>query len=472
MNRLYEQVAGCLPQEECELCGSASNRRYVRLSGEGGSFIGVEGKDLKENKAFIDLAGHFASEGLPVPRVLAVSGDGYAYLQEDLGDVMLSDLVAEAHGQGSLDSLLPLLQECMRMLARFQFDGGRRLDFGKCYPQPEFDRRMVLFDLNYFKYCMLKPSGLEFDENALQDDFEHFAEDLLKCTDYGNTFLYRDFQSRNVMIREGKPYFIDFQSGRKGPVYYDLASFVWQVRAAYPDNVKEILVETYLEALEEYAARVDRAVFIKELRMFRLLRMLQVLGAYGFRGVIEHKAKFITSLIPALRDLKAFLAEPFTDYPYLNETLSALVDLPQFALADAPGGQLEVKVYSFSYKKGIPEDYTGNGGGYVFDCRSIHNPGRYTQYKNLTGLDEPVIRFLEEDGEILRYMEHVKGVVDPHMETYLRRGFTNLSISFGCTGGQHRSVYCAEHLARHLAGKYPDARIHLIHRERGIDMIL
>lgn len=469
---LFRQVAGCPPRTECELGGSASNRRYVRLSAEDVSLIGVEGKDLKENKAFIDLSAHFASEGLPVPRVLAVSEDGYAYLQEDLGDVMLSDLVARAHSEGSFDQVLPLLQECMRMLARIQFDGGRNLDFSICYPQPAFDRRMVLFDLNYFKYCMLKPSGMEFDENALQDDFERFADDLTECTDYGDTFLYRDFQSRNVMVKDGKPYFIDFQSGRKGPVYYDLASFVWQVRAAYPDQVKDSLVETYLEALGEYAGHVDRAVFMKELRLFRLLRMLQVLGAYGFRGVIEHKAKFITSLMPALRDLKAFLSEPFTDYPYLNDTLSALVNLPQFAQDGLSDGKLEVKVYSFSFKKGIPEDYTGNGGGYVFDCRSIHNPGRYAQYRSLTGLDEPVIRFLEDDGEISGYIAHVEGIVDPHVETYLRRGFTNLSICFGCTGGQHRSVYCAEHVARHLAEKYPDACIHLIHRERGIDRML
>lgn len=465
-------MAGMPPESCAGIGGSASNRRYSRLSGGGKSFIGVEGQDLKENEAFIALSRHFRAEGLPVPEVLAVSGDKSAYLQEDLGDVMLSDLVEQAQREGDFEGLVPLLRECMRMLVRIQFEGGRNLDYSVCYPCPEFNRRMVMFDLNYFKYCMLKPSGMEFDENRLQDEMEHMADDLLSCTGYGNTFLYRDFQSRNVMVKDGKPYFIDFQSGRKGPVYYDLASFVWQVRAAYPEDVKTVLLDTYITELEKYTGKPDRDRFMKELRLFRLFRMLQVLGAYGFRGVIEHKAKFITSLIPALRDLKALISEPFAEYPYLNETLSALADLPRFSAKAADDGKLEVKVCSFSFRKGIPEDYTGNGGGFVFDCRGMHNPGRYEQYKMLTGMDAPVIKFLEDDGEILRFLQHAEGVVFPHVATFLRRGFTDLSVCFGCTGGRHRSVYCAEHMARHIAEEFPDARVRLIHREQGIDQIL
>ncbi len=276
------------PESCAAIAGSASNRRYARLSGGGKSFIGVEGLDLKENEAFISLARHFRAEGLPVPEVLAVSVDKSAYLQEDLGDVMLSDLVEKAHREGGFEGLVPLLRECMRMLARIQFEGGRNLDYSVCYPCPEFNRRMVMFDLNYFKYCMLKPSGMEFDENRLQDEMEHMADDLLSCTGYGNTFLYRDFQSRNVMVKDGKPYFIDFQSGRKGPVYYDLASFVWQVRAAYPEDVKTVLLDTYITELEKYTGKPDRDRFMKELRLFRLFRMLQVLGAYAFWVVFEH----------------------------------------------------------------------------------------------------------------------------------------------------------------------------------------
>ena len=253
-------------------------------------------------------------------------------------------------------------------------------------------------------------------------------------------------------------------------MYYDVASFVYHARAGYTDGQREKMLEAYLEALSEYMP-VDRKVFFSRLRLFVLFRLLQVLGAYGFRGWTEHKAAFMTSIPAALDELVRLLEEPFEEYPYLVETLGRMAALDRFRRSERAGG-LEVKVYSFSFKKGIPEDPSGNGGGYVFDCRSIHNPGRYEPYKKLTGRDEAVIRFLEDDGEILTFLDHVYGVVDPHVETFAGRGFTDLMVSFGCTGGQHRSVYCAEHLARHIAEKYPDVRVRLIHREQNIDTVL
>lgn len=356
-----------------------------------------------------------------------------------------------------------LLCLTMAALPKIQFEGAAGLDFSICYPQPSFDRRMILFDLNYFKYCFLKPSGLEFNEVMLQDDFERFADDLLE--DQTDTFMYRDFNARNVMVRDGEPYFIDFQGGRRGPIYYDVASFVWQARARYPEALKQRLVDSYMQALSEYSD-IPRETFGQRLRLFVLFRLLQVLGAYGFRGWMEHKANFVTSIPPAIESLRALIETPFEEYPYLMQTLKSMTELPRFASGVPNDGVLEVKVCSFSYKKGIPEDPTGNGGGYVFDCRSIHNPGRYEPYKKLTGKDEAVIRFLEDDGEISGFMEHVYGVVDPHVGTYRRRGFTSLMVSFGCTGGQHRSVYCAEHLAHHLHKQFPDIRVRLIHREQ------
>ena len=471
LTELYRDYFGNSPEWSSEICGSASSRKYFRLGDSEHSVVGVIGEDLKENAAFIALSDHFHSAGMPVPKVLAKSRDGRSYIQEDLGDLMLADLVDKARQSGDFNSLMPLLKQCMRSLAKLQFEGAAGLDFNVCYPLAAFDRRAVMFDLNYFKYCFLKPSGLEFDEMALQDDFESLSDDLLSCGNHGRTFLYRDFQSRNVMVRDGKPYFIDFQSGRRGPVYYDLASFVYQVRAAYPQYVKDALVDEYFKALKRFVPDVRRNDFDKDLRLFRLFRMMQVLGAYGFRGVIEHKSKFVTSLIPAVRMLGEFIQEPFEAYPYLTDTLRRLSALEKYRCDVSSDGVLEVKVYSFSYKKGIPEDWSGNGGGYVFDCRSIHNPGKYEQYKNLTGLDEPVIRFLEDDGEILEYLNHVYGMVDNHVRTFLGRGFTNLSVCFGCTGGQHRSVYCAEHTARHLAAAFPSTRIRLIHRERGLETL-
>ena len=464
LNILYRSRYGCPPVSATLLAGSASNRKYYRLSDGACSCIGVIGTDVRENNAFVTLADHLRAKGINVPEVYAVSGDGMAYIQEDLGGTVLFDMLAAARRSGEgMETVEELLCSTMRELPRIQFAGADGLDFSVCYPQPSFDLRMIMFDLNYFKYCFLKPSGLEFDEVLLQDEFEKFAADLLQ--DDMDTFMYRDFNARNVMVRDGEPYFIDFQGGRRGPVYYDVASFIWHARAAYPSELRERMLDSYMEALSEYMP-VDREAFMERLRLFVLFRLLQVLGAYGFRGLVEQKASFVTSIPAALAELNALGSDLSRKYPYMTGLVQALSGLQKFAPSSSADGVLEVKVCSFSFRKGVPHDSSGNGGGYVFDCRSIHNPGRYEQYRKLTGRDEPVIRFLEEDGEVTGFLEHAYGVVDPHVETFMRRGFTSLMVSFGCTGGQHRSVYCAEHMARHLAEKYPGIRITLTHREQ------
>ena len=443
------------------LTGSASNRQYFRLGDDQSSCIGVIGVNPDENRAFIAMAAHFRLKGIPVPEVYAASDDAVAYIQEDVGDVALFGMIGS---EASED----ILCRTVRHLPDIQFKGAEDFDFSICHPIRKFDRRLVLFDLNYFKYCFLKPSGLEFDENRLQDDFERLADDLTSVD--ADTFMYRDFQARNVMVGNGSPCFIDFQGGMQGPIYYDVASFIWHARAGYSEELKMKMLEAYLDALSAYVP-VDREEFIGTLRLFVLFRTMQILGAYGFRGLVEQKAAFVVNIPEALASLDSQLEMPFESYPYLDSVLRRLAALPRFARSQQDG-KLEVKVYSFSFKKGIPQDLSGNGGGYVFDCRSIHNPGRYEPYKKLTGRDKPVIDFLEEDGEITGFLEHVYGVVDPHVETFSSRGFTSLMVSFGCTGGQHRSVYCAEHLAHHLADKYPHVRVRLIHREQKIEEIL
>ncbi len=481
LEALYREYAGTEAERVSALAGSGSNRKYCRMEGASGgeepwAVMGVIGTDRQENEAFTSIAGHFRQKGIAVPEVLAVSGDRMRYLQEDLGNDVLGDRVeavnrrggfGQGEGDHAIQETVELLCRTMASLPKIQYEGACGLDFNICYPQPSFDRRMVMFDLNYFKYCFLKPSSLEFNEIRLQDDFEKLADALLK--EDTETFLYRDFNARNVMIKDGKPYFIDFQGGRRGPIYYDVASFVYQARAKYPQWLKNKLLESYLEALSHYRT-VDREDFDRKLNLFILFRTLQVLGAYGFRGLIEHKAKFVTPIPQAVANLKEQLHGIENEYPYLHEVLTAMTALPRFR-APEENGRLEVRVCSFSYKKGIPEDLSGNGGGYVFDCRSIHNPGRYEPYKKLTGRDKAVIDFLEDDGGIVGFLEHVYGVVDPHVDTYIKRGFTHLSVSFGCTGGQHRSVYCAEHLAHHLAEKFPGTIVRLIHREQGLEEI-
>jgi len=463
LQKLYIQYAGSSATDITELPSSGSNRRYFRLSGPE-NVIGVSGTSQEENLAFLYMASHFRKKGIPVPKIFATSEDSFYYLQEDLGDTLLFDAVEKGRRSCVFDeNERSLLHKTVSLLPSIQFKGAEGFDFNCCYPQPAFNERSILWDLNYFKYCFLKATGMDFQENLLEDDFRKMCNVLL--SDQTNTFMYRDFQSRNVMIKDNEPWFIDFQGGRKGPVYYDIASFLWQAKANYPEGLRNELQDVYLEALSEYIT-IDREHFFKQLRHFILFRTLQVLGAYGFRGYFEKKPHFIQSVPYAIDNLKQLLREGFSEYPYLSQVLRELVGLKQFS-DDINKRTLEVKIMSFAYKRGIPNDPSGNGGGFVFDCRAINNPGKYERYNHFTGLDEPVIRFLEDDGEITEFLDHVYDIVDASIQRYLDRGFTNLMVCFGCTGGQHRSVYSAQHLAEHLNHKF-GVKIDLVHREQNI----
>lgn len=477
LSKLFEQYTGEKPTNITKLKGAGSNRTYYRLSKNDTQVIGVVGESLIENKAFVELAKHFASKVLPTPKVYKHSDDYQYYIQEDLGDVSLFDYCAQGIETGIFpDKEKNMLFKTIAFLPCMQFDGGQGLDFSNCYPQPEFDRNTVLWDLNYFKYCFLKTTGIDFLEPQLEVDFQQLASDLLE--EKSDTFLYRDFHARNVMIKDNEPYFIDFQGGRKGPIYYDVASFVWQAKANYPSHLREELVAHYLKELQKYQP-TDELLFRNKLQLFVLFRTLQVLGAYGFRGYFEQKPHFLESIPFAINNLRDLLQHDFSNYPYLIELLQSLCDLPKFKSAthgvssSQPVSQqydntnLTVTINSFSYKKGIPEDESGNGGGYVFDCRGMHNPGRYEAYKQLTGLDKPVIDFLEKEGEIQGFLQSAYKLADAHIQDFLKRGFSHVMFSFGCTGGQHRSVYCAQHLAAYVADKY-GVKVKLNHREQTI----
>lgn len=466
LKQLYKTYTGHQADDITELPSSGSNRRYFRLSGHQ-TLIGVSGTSTEENSAFIYMARHFREKGLPVPEVYCWSEDKSFYLQEDLGDTLLFNAIEKGRKSSVFDEQeRTLLRQTINLLPAIQFIGADGFDFSQCYPQPEFNQRSILWDLNYFKYCFLKATGMEFQEDQLEDDFQKMSDVLLRSS--SATFMYRDFQSRNVMIKDGKPWLIDFQGGRKGPLYYDVASFLWQAKAKYPKDLRDELLKEYLQALQKYMP-VDEKYFYSQLRHFVLFRTLQVLGAYGFRGYFEKKPHFIQSVPFAIDNLRLLLREDYPEYPYLCTVLRELTGLKQFS-DDIQKRMLEVKVVSFAYKKGIPNDPTGNGGGFVFDCRAINNPGKYERYNHFTGLDEPVIHFLEEDGEITDFLEHAYTIVDASVKRYLDRGFTNLMICFGCTGGQHRSVYSAQHLAEHLNTKF-GVKVHLVHREQNIEQI-
>ncbi|MBO7591774.1 MAG: phosphotransferase [Bacteroidaceae bacterium] len=515
ISQLYQQLTGKTPQRIVPLAGAGSNRQYFRVFGGDElstlascpllltSLIAVIGTNQEENEAFIDLAKRFKDADLPVPALLAVSDDRMVYLQEDCGDVSLYAFMNQhRQADGTFDDeALTALKATIRELPRFQLlplsqhstlNTQHSTFFSHCFPQQAMDRTSIMFDLNYFKYCFLKLKGIEFNEFKLQQDFERLADDLLE--DQEDTFLYRDFQSRNVMLKDGKPYFIDFQGGRKGPIYYDVASFLWQSSANFSDEVRNLLIDEYLDALRSQLSTFDfrLSTFKSRLNLFVLFRILQVLGAYGYRGLWEKKKYFINSIPHAIKNLQQELSLGICNaYPYLKEICQTLISLnveeeknrvEEAAKRDKVTSYLQqdntylnkeskvplvVRVFSFSFKKGLPEDKSGNGGGYVFDCRSTHNPGRYDEYKPLTGLDKPVIDFLEADGEILTFLDSVYRLVDFHVARFKERGFTNMQISFGCTGGRHRSVYCAQHVAEHIHEKF-GVEVHLCHREQNI----
>lgn len=443
-------------------------RIYYRLTDSaGGSVFGVLGTNPEENEAFHSLSSLFSERNFNIPKVYGISDDRMCYLQQDIGTTTLADFLKDHKEEdGNYDGMArEMLTRTISELPRMQFGAASPEVFRTCYPTPEMDEKSIMFDLNYFKYCFLKLFSVEFNEVRLEDDFRRFAQDLLgEMTD---TFMYRDFQSRNVIIHEGLPYFIDYQGGRKGPIYYDVASFVWQASARYPQDVKSELIDAYLSALQPYMS-ITKGEFMTKLMRFVAFRTLQVLGAYGFRGLWEKKQQFIKSIPQGLNNLQALIDDGLFDrYPELRSACVHLIRNREKRLRNAHG----IRVMSFSYKKGMPEDYSGNGGGYVFDCRSSNNPGRYIEYRKLTGLDKPVRDFLENDGEITAFLENVDRILDFHVRRYIDRGFSDLLICFGCTGGQHRSVYCAQHVAERIHALF-NVPVHLIHREQGIDTIL
>lgn len=470
ISTLYTEHFGFPPGGVCRLPGAGSSRRYYRITNpDGTTLIGTEGDNAVENETFLRIAAALRDRSLPVPEIIAAAPDASCYIQEDLGDTALFDAIAEGRATGVFSpGETALLKEAVRLLARVQIKGGGNLDFSICRPYTEMDSRMVAWDLDYFKYCFLKPALGEVDDDLLQNDFDTLAGRLLADKDRWATFMVRDFQSRNIMVSSDGLKLIDFQGGRRGPMAYDLVSFLWQAKANIPQSLREELTDAYITEADRLGAGLDADRFREELAAFALFRILQTLGAYGFRGLIQGKQHFIESIPMAVANLNSVLASLRFPLPYLSGVAVALAD--RFSPVTAEPG-LTVTVGSFSYKKGYPADPSGNGGGFVFDCRAVHNPGRYEQYRQLTGRDEPVRRFLEEDGEILEFLSHAEAMVGASVDRYQKRGFTSLSVWFGCTGGRHRSVYCADAMARHINDRF-GARVRLIHRERGIEETL
>lgn len=437
------------------IAGTGSGRKYFRMRGTSHHLVGAWNGDRKENAAFIGFTRHFLEEGLPVPRVHAVTDDGLAYLLDDLGAITLFGFLASVR---SAEDPFPqeaemLYRKVIQWLPKFQVKGGKGLDYTLCYPRAAFDRQSILWDLNYFKYYFLKLAKIPFEEQLLEDDFQAFASQILK--EEAVHFMYRDFQSRNIMVVDGEPVFIDYQGGRKGPLQYDIASLLYDAKAGIPEDRREMLLQTYLEEASALTG-IDREEFRRQYDAVVLVRIFQALGAYGFRGYYENKPHFLQSIPYAMQNLKTIQEKGRIPdgLPMLTEVIRAMTERADLAFRGKQAGSLKVTVSSFSYRNGIPPDESGNGGGFVFDCRALPNPGREEAYRKLTGLDRPVVEFLRNEPSVDAFLNHAAALADQSVATYLDRGFTSLVVSFGCTGGQHRSVYCAEHLAAHLREKH------------------
>ena len=462
---LFESTFGDRPSEIAPLKADGSDRKLFRISTAKRSVIGVENPDRAENVAFLEFSRHFRKCGLRVPEIYAEDLDSNLYLEEDLGDLTLFELLQQARGD-SHDfpaEVLSHYEKVVRVLPEFQITAGESLNYEVCYPRQSFDRQSMLWDLNYFKYYFLRLAGIPFNEQQLEDDFDRLTGFLLQTE--RDFFLYRDFQSRNIMVRDKGPYFIDYQGGRRGALQYDIASLLFDAKANLPFDVRDRLLQKYLDSLSEYV-KIDRNEFQKYYYGYVLIRIMQAMGAYGFRGFYERKSHFLQSVPFALRNLEHVLrkAQLPVKLTCLVNTLQALVRSTRLRELGSVQLPLTVHIQSFSYKEGLPKDDTGHGGGFVFDCRALPNPGREKKYAKLTGNGPEVIAFLEEKEEVHSFLTRVRDLISQVVEDYQERNFSHLSVTFGCTGGQHRSVYCANMLGKYLTQKYP-AKIEVTHRE-------
>lgn len=468
---LWHAYAGEAPMDISKLPQSGSDRMYFRILATEESFIpsaiATYNPHIKENETFLSFTESLRSTGAPVANVLAVNEEMDIYIQEDFGD---RSLLNELEGKGFSEEVYGLFQQSLSKLAHLQIRGGEAVDYSKCLTAREFGKQAILSDLLYFKYYFLDTLKFPYDKQALLDDFDALSTYLTHTEN--KHFMFRDFQSRNIMVREGLVNFIDYQGGMLGALQYDVASMLWQARANLPEEWKDNLLAFYITEANKYLPhQLDPVLFTAQYNGYVLIRLLQVLGAYGFRGFFQRKAQFLTSIPQALRNLQAFtgnrkmgIAVPEFDKCLQFCTSDEVLDRFEPLRADETT-PLIVSIHSFSYKKGLPVDPTDNGGGFVFDCRGILNPGRIEEYKKQTGRDKPVKDYLEQQTVMPDFLNSVFDLVDISVADYIRRGFASLQVSFGCTGGQHRSVYAADALARHLRNKF-QVKVDLKHIEQ------
>jgi len=461
LSELFYKTFGEYPSAIIPLKESGSYRNYFRLQSKNHRVIGAFNNDIDENNAFFSITKSLAASEINVPEIFAVSEDKRHYLLTDLGDETLYHIFKNKNYSAEA---LCMVKQAIFALIDIQVGAKKHIDFNQCYPRTAFDQRSVMWDLNYFKYNFLKLTKIKFDEDKLETDFETLTDELMKApSDY---FMYRDFQSRNIMVFNNDLWFIDYQGGRKGPLQYDLASILYSPKTGLNNMQREPLLDKYLEKLQSIQD-VNIQNFKKQFYLFALIRILQALGAYGFRGLIEQKPGFSKNIPEAIENINFLLKDKISKdlFPEIRHIATRLKKSHYSERLKTNTEKLTIRITSFSYKNGYPADPSNNGGGFVFDCRGLPNPGRLEKYRNKSGLDQSVIHYLEQFNEVDEFKKNIEKTVSPTIANYLKREFKHLCISFGCTGGQHRSVYNAEALAAKLQNKYP-VEVVLIHKEQ------
>jgi len=455
LKRLFEQHFHSPVERVQPLQGQlgGSGRNIIRLANGKASAIGILHPVREENVAFLEFSKHFRRHHLPVPEIYAENLSEGAYLEEDLGDTTLFEFLSQHRAGGDIAAeVVEAYRKVVAALPRFQIEAGRDLNYKVCYPRSSFDRRSIAWDLNYFKYYFLRLAGIPFSEQALENDFGRLTKLLLSAGhDY---FLYRDFQSRNVMLRGSEPFFLDYQGGRKGALQYDIASLLYDAKADLPPDLRQYLLDYYLDKVGGFMD-LKREAFMQHYYAYVYVRMMQAMGAYGFRGFYERKPHFLQSVPYALKNLRWLLhnVELPIPLPALMDAFKSMVGSQKLQSLASETENLVLRIFSFSFHQGLPKDETGHGGGFVFDCRSLPNPGREERFKNVTGREAPVIDYLLQQESVHQFLAGVMSLVDASVSTYQDRGFKSLMVSFGCTGGQHRSVCLAEQLAKHFRGR-------------------
>lgn len=463
-NEIISFIEKCFkhtPISFVKISKNGSNRIYWRFYINNNSYIATFNPDIKENESFFYIQSFLKNNNINVPEILFVNREKTLYIQQDLGDLTLYDLI-KTYKNSDFNYIKNLYFTIITDLWRIQNLSFKNFNFKKCWPVSKFTKTVLLWDFYYFKYLFLKLFYIPFNELKLEHDFKKFAS-ILNCC-HSDFFVYRDFQSRNIMFHNNSLFYIDFQSARKGSLFYDLASLIFDAKADLPDSFKEELIKFYYN---ENKINIPYDKFIYYFYLFALFRIIQACGAYGYRGKYEKKQHFIESIPYALNNIEKIINKININFlPELNRIFRFLIDNKNIFLEEKKKSQsLKLTITSFSYKEGIPEDKSGNGGGFVFDCRGLPNPAKIDYLKKYTGLDNPVISYMEQYPEVKEFLDNVINVVSISIENYIERNFTNLMINFGCTGGQHRSVYCAEKFAKLIKEKY-NVAIEIIHTNR------